>query len=83
MLGINLLHGWLYDPQDRETAAIIKDLSYNQVMRSLHAFIQKTVCLWSESGDAAHHSACRCGHGRPVCIAQQPPAFAEHSTIGA
>jgi hypothetical protein len=31
MLGINLLHGWLYDPQDTDTATTIKDLSYNQV----------------------------------------------------
>ncbi len=32
MLGINLLHGWLYDPQDTETAELIKGLSYNQVV---------------------------------------------------
>ncbi len=34
MLGINLLHGWLYDPQDTETAELIKGLSYNQVVRA-------------------------------------------------
>lgn len=35
MLGINLVHGWLCDPQDTKTAAVIKDLSYNQLICEL------------------------------------------------
>lgn len=31
MLGINLVHGWLVDPQDDEAYAIVSTLSYNQV----------------------------------------------------
>ena len=37
MLGINLLHGWLYDPQDATTSAAIKGLSYNQANRCVDA----------------------------------------------
>jgi len=32
MLGINLVHGWLCDPQDTRTASVIKDMSYNQLI---------------------------------------------------
>lgn len=32
MLGVTLLHGWLYDPQDVRTASVIQDMSYNQLI---------------------------------------------------
>eukprot|EP00292_Cryptomonas_paramecium_P014914 CAMPEP_0113667958 /NCGR_PEP_ID=MMETSP0038_2-20120614/3732_1 /TAXON_ID=2898 /ORGANISM="Cryptomonas paramecium" /LENGTH=129 /DNA_ID=CAMNT_0000583645 /DNA_START=168 /DNA_END=553 /DNA_ORIENTATION=- /assembly_acc=CAM_ASM_000170 len=35
MLGTNLVHGWLLDPQDTETASVVKDLSYNQLITML------------------------------------------------
>jgi hypothetical protein len=35
MLGVNLVHGWLCDPQDTHTASVIKDMSYNQLMSVL------------------------------------------------
>ena len=31
LLGIEILHGWLVDPQDLDTAAAIGNTSYNQV----------------------------------------------------
>ena len=42
MLGINLVHGWLCDPQDTRTASVIKDLSYNQL-----------ICMLVDADDAA------------------------------
>jgi len=35
LLGIEMLHGWLLDPQDRETAAAIGKTTYNQLMERL------------------------------------------------
>mmetsp|Transcript_2398 Transcript_2398/g.3842 ORF Transcript_2398/g.3842 Transcript_2398/m.3842 type:complete len:518 (+) Transcript_2398:178-1731(+) len=35
MLGINLTHGWLYDPQDTRSKEAIGDLSYNQLICQL------------------------------------------------
>eukprot|EP00286_Rhodomonas_abbreviata_P000420 CAMPEP_0181291282 /NCGR_PEP_ID=MMETSP1101-20121128/1882_1 /TAXON_ID=46948 /ORGANISM="Rhodomonas abbreviata, Strain Caron Lab Isolate" /LENGTH=197 /DNA_ID=CAMNT_0023395659 /DNA_START=214 /DNA_END=804 /DNA_ORIENTATION=- len=35
MLGMNMVHGWLCDPQDVETKEVIKDLSYNQLICEL------------------------------------------------
>jgi len=35
MLGINLLHGWLYDPQDEQTKEAVRDMSYNQLITLL------------------------------------------------
>eukprot|EP00960_Hanusia_phi_P038332 753386-Hanusia_phi.AAC.5 len=32
MLGINLFHGWLVDPQDVTTMGVIRDMSYNQLL---------------------------------------------------
>jgi hypothetical protein len=32
MLGVTLLHGWLYDPQDVRAASVIQDMSYNQLI---------------------------------------------------
>ena len=32
MLGINLFHGWLVDPQDVKTLGVIRDMSYNQLL---------------------------------------------------
>ena len=43
MLGINLVHGWLCDPQDTRTASVIKDMSYNQL-----------ICMLVDADDAAH-----------------------------
>lgn len=46
MLGMNLVHGWLCDPQDKRTAAVIKDMSYNQL-----------ICLLVEADDVAQPAA--------------------------
>lgn len=35
MLGINLVHGWLYDPQDLKTQEAVSDKSYNQLITTL------------------------------------------------
>lgn len=32
LLDINLVHGWLYDPQDAELASVMGDMSYNQLV---------------------------------------------------
>ncbi|CAM9168378.1 unnamed protein product [Choristocarpus tenellus] len=35
MTGITLLHGWLLDPQDRQTAAVVQGISYNKLVEML------------------------------------------------
>jgi len=35
LLGLQIMHGWLVDPQDTETAAAIGDKSYNALMEQL------------------------------------------------
>eukprot|EP00658_Telonema_sp_P-2_P015717 TRINITY_DN16070_c0_g1_i2.p1 TRINITY_DN16070_c0_g1~~TRINITY_DN16070_c0_g1_i2.p1 ORF type:complete len:458 (-),score=126.98 TRINITY_DN16070_c0_g1_i2:216-1589(-) len=35
LLSIDLVHGWLYDPQDAETARVIGSLSYNHLVEKL------------------------------------------------
>ena len=42
MLGMNLVHGWLCDPQDTRTASVIKDMSYNQL-----------ICMLVDADDAS------------------------------
>lgn len=32
LVDINLVHGWLYDPQDAELASVMGDMSYNQLV---------------------------------------------------
>jgi len=43
MLGMNMVHGWLCDPQDTRSASVIKDMSYNQL-----------ICMLVDADDAAH-----------------------------
>lgn len=45
MLGMNMVHGWLCDPQDTRSASVIKDMSYNQL-----------ICMLVDADDAAHPS---------------------------
>ncbi len=38
VLHVRLLHGWLVDPQDRETACVVSKLSYNQLVEKVIEF---------------------------------------------
>jgi hypothetical protein len=43
LLGIPLVHGWLVDPQDRATAAVFSNKSYNELVEMLFLVSRRCV----------------------------------------
>jgi len=52
LLDIDLVHGWLPDPQEKDTFDLLSSLSYNQVQEKLIEF----VVITSESGPTSAQS---------------------------
>eukprot|EP00898_Chlorokybus_atmophyticus_P003953 jgi/Chlat1/4559/Chrsp29S00340 len=74
LLNISLVHGWLVDPQDQETASIIGNSSYNNLVEKLVAAAAAV-----EAQPSAGHTTARAG---VEPIKHIPAQFADTTTAG-
>ena len=83
LFNVRLLHGWLLDPQDTETAAVVGSLSYNTLvervigLNALQAEEEASTTAPAAAGTAAPsppHQAMRAVSVSPVVLGEATPA---------